>query len=142
VNVYKVTGTTAAIAAMERETKAQKATDAWYSGQSLYDYSSGRPFDQADAKKKDRYAEFANVVWQSTTRAGFGHKGEWVVALYCQTKATPFDQSANQDNIGRQCSTQGINQCLNDELRKLHNDKRLLHESPPLEFDEDLAKKL
>jgi len=31
---------------------------------------------------------------------------------------------------------------LNEELRKLHNQKRLLHESPPLEFDEDLAKKL
>jgi hypothetical protein len=31
---------------------------------------------------------------------------------------------------------------LNDELRKLHNDKRLLHESPPLQYDGDLAKKL
>jgi hypothetical protein len=142
VNVYKVTGTAAAIKAMERETKAQKATDAWYGGQSLYSYSTGRPGDQAGATKKDRYAEFANVVWQSTTRAGFGHRGEWVVALYCQTKATPFDQSANQANIGRPCSTQGINSCLNDELRKLHNEKRLLHQSPPLEFDEDLAKKL
>jgi len=61
--------------------------------------------------------------------------------MYCQ-KATPFDQSANEDNIGKQCSTKGINQCLNDELRQLHNTKRLLHESPPLEFDEDLAQKL
>jgi len=32
VNVYKVTGTEAEIKAMEREKKAQKATDAWYSG--------------------------------------------------------------------------------------------------------------
>lgn len=31
---------------------------------------------------------------------------------------------------------------MNDELRKLHNAKRLLHESPPLVFDVDLAKKL
>lgn len=31
---------------------------------------------------------------------------------------------------------------MNDELRKLHNDVRLLHESPPLQYDEDLAKKL
>lgn len=48
---------------MEREAKAQKATDAWYSGQALYDYSSARPFAQADAKKNAQYAEFANVVW-------------------------------------------------------------------------------
>jgi hypothetical protein len=31
---------------------------------------------------------------------------------------------------------------LNDELRGMHNAKRLLHESPPLEFDEGLAKVL
>ena len=142
VNVYKVAGTAAAVNAMERETKAQKATDAWYSGQSLYDYASGRPFDQSAAAKTAEYAKFANVVWASTTRAGFGHRGEWVVALYCQTKATPFDRGANEDNIGKQCSTQGVNQCLNDELRKLHNAKRLRHASPPLEFDGDLAKKL
>jgi hypothetical protein len=52
VNVYEATGTAAEIKNMEREAKAQKATDAWYSGQSLYDYSSGRPYDQGDGKKK------------------------------------------------------------------------------------------
>jgi len=52
VNVYEVAGADDTINAMERETKAQKATDAWYSGQSLYDYSSGRPFDQVEEKKK------------------------------------------------------------------------------------------
>lgn len=137
-----MTGTEAEIKAMEREAKAAKATEAWYSGQTYYDYSSAKPFAQGDEDKDEQYAQFANVVWESTTKAGFGHGGEWVAALYCQSKATPFDQVANEDNIGKQCRTQGINQCLNDELRAMHNQKRLLHESPPLEFDEGLAKKL
>lgn len=91
VNVYKVTGTEAEIKAMEREAKAAKATEAWYSGQTYYDYSSAKPFAQGDEAKDKQYAQFANVVWESTTKAGFGHGGEWVAALYCQSKATPFD---------------------------------------------------
>jgi hypothetical protein len=62
--------------------------------------------------------------------------------LYCQTKATPFDTIANAGNIGKQCTTNGINQCLNDELRAMHNKMRLLHESTPLEFDGEVAKAL
>ena len=84
------------------------------------------------------------MVWQTTSKAGFGHTqdGKWVVALYCQTKATPFDTIANSSNIGKQCTTNGINQCLNDELRAMHNKMRLLHESTPLEFDGEIAKAL
>lgn len=62
--------------------------------------------------------------------------------MYCQSKATPFDQVANEDNIGKLCTTSDVNKCLNDELMKLHNKHRLLHESPPLRYDDVLASRL
>jgi len=62
--------------------------------------------------------------------------------MYCQSKATPFDQVANEDNIGKMCKTSGVNKCLNDEMRKIHNKNRLLHESPPLRHDNILAFRL
>jgi hypothetical protein len=95
------------------------ATDAWYKGQRLYDYTTASPTSLTDMERTKQYESFANVIWQTTSKAGFGHTqaGKWVVALYCQTKATPFDTIANSSNIGKQCTTNGINQCLNDELR-------------------------
>jgi hypothetical protein len=83
--------------------------------------------------------QFANLVWKSTTRVGFGVKGKWVVAWYCQTKATPGDSLASKNNIGRQCRKSGTNSCLNDNQLKAHNDKRKMHDTAPLEWDKDLA---
>jgi len=82
---------------------------------------------------------FANVVWSSTTRVGFGIKGKWVVAWYCETKATPMDSVASLNNIGKQCRKSGINSCLNDTQLKAHNDYRMMHDTKPLKWDKNLA---
>lgn len=61
------------------------ATDAWYKGQRLYDYATSSPTGLSDQDKTKQYESFANIVWESTSKAGFGHtqNGKWVIGLYC-----------------------------------------------------------
>lgn len=38
---------------------------------------------------------FANIIWGATTKVGFGVRGRWVIAWYCNAKATPSDPTAS-----------------------------------------------
>lgn len=136
-NVYLSKLTTPADLKKVKETNL--ATDAWYSGESEYNYSTGKPRSMNDAAKVKLSNEFANVVWSGTTKVGFGVKGKWVVAWYCETKATPADTVATLNNIGKQCKTKGINNCLNDAALKAHNSKRMIHDTKPFVWDKNLA---
>jgi hypothetical protein len=115
------------------------ATDAWYEGESEYDYSTGTPRDMKDPKKVKLSNAFANVVWAGTTKVGFGVKGKWVVAWYCQDKAAPSETVATKLNIGTQCKKNGIHSCLNDSALEAHNAKRMIHDTKPLVWDKKLA---
>jgi len=82
------------------------------------------------------------MVWASTSSVGFGIKGKWVVAFYCDNKATPADQTATFANIGSTCMKAGINECLNDLALEAHNKKRMIHATKPLKFDDEIARTL
>jgi hypothetical protein len=47
-NIYEVQGTAEDVKSMTREAKAKMATDAWYEGQRLYDYTTASPTSLTD----------------------------------------------------------------------------------------------
>ena len=77
---------TSAGAASLRFTDAASA--AWYAGGKWYDESTGRSKDPSNASKTLDAFKFTKMVWKKTTRVGFGVKGKWVVAWYCESQPT------------------------------------------------------
>jgi len=140
-NIYDA-GATADAAALVALKETNVATTAWYAGQQWYDYDKGTARDPGNAARVQLSNAFANVVWASTTKVGFGVRGRWVVAWYCETKATPADTTANESNIGRQCVVDVINRCLNEDALAAHNKHRMNHSTPPLKLDDLVARKL
>jgi uncharacterized protein YkwD len=138
--VYQAPSASAADVETTRNTDI--AVKTWYSGQQWYDYEAGAPRDTSDATKVFESNRFANVVWAATTKVGFGVKGKWVVAWYCDAKATPAETAASIQNIGVVCSRSGVNTCLNEAALAAHNEKRRYHATPPLEYDETIARDL
>lgn len=139
-NVYEAPS--ASTADLEATRKTAIAVDTWYDGQQWYDYATGKPRDLLDVTKVKLSNQFANVVWAATTKVGFGVKGKWVVAWYCDAKATPAETSASLQNIGVVCRRGGMNTCLNDVALNAHNAARRHHNTPPLALDETIAKEL
>jgi len=62
------------------------ATDFWYNKKKWYNFKEGKavaPSNDNDKPKKDADM-FARLIWKSTTKVGFGQKGKYVVAWYCE----------------------------------------------------------
>jgi hypothetical protein len=61
---------------------ANIATEAWYAGQSQYDFNAHQPKSVAFSVQAD---QFTQLVWANTRNVGFGIRGDTVVAWYCNT---------------------------------------------------------
>jgi len=60
------------------------ATEYWYSqGDKNIDYRTGRAIRGGDAGAVDR---LLHIIWKTTKKVGFGIKGRWVVAWYCDVR--------------------------------------------------------
>jgi uncharacterized protein YkwD len=84
---------------------------------------------------------FARVVWKATTKVGFGVKGKYVVAWYCEDQGAIGDEAAFKKNIEESCiQKNGVNKCYNDQALKANNKLRDDHGTEALSWDEKAAK--
>jgi len=70
------------------------AVDKWYAAKQYYDFPQGKAKKDdslttavAAARKADVEA-FTAMLWKKTTKVGFGAKGKWVVAHFCNARKT------------------------------------------------------
>lgn len=86
------------------------------------------------------------MIWENSTKVGFGVKSPWVVAWYCPKGNEPKvgdtgSTDAYKKNVRKTCIENGMNICYNKFALKAHNDKRLLHkDTPPMETNVEAAK--
>ena len=121
------------------------ATDAWYKGNKMYNYKEGKakaPTKDNKEPKKD-VDMFARVVWKATTKVGFGVKGKYVVAWYCEDQGATGDEAAYKKNIEESCiQANGVNKCFNEQALKANNKKRDDHGTEELTWDEKAAEEI
>lgn len=73
------------------------ATEGWYKNSESYDYVTSKPKlvkgkeDEATKIKSDTYTQ---LIWKTSTKVGFGIKGKFVVAWYCDKKGNVRDGKA------------------------------------------------
>jgi hypothetical protein len=82
------------------------------------------------------------MVWRSTTKVGFGVKGKWVIAWYCEVAGNTNGKTGYEANVGKDCVADGYNKCYADKALAAHNLRRGYHESSPLELDVENSKAL
>jgi len=80
------------------------------------------------------------MVWKGTTKVGFGVKGKFVVAWYCEDKGEVADAAKSKVNVGKICYKHGYNRCYNDLGIAHVNKMRKNHKAKPMTFDEDAAR--
>jgi uncharacterized protein YkwD len=130
------------------------ATKAWYVGKDEFNYKNGEPIGWNDKARYARYQDFTRMMWKKATKVGFGIRGKWVIARYCDdnmayTPATSYPQQhawpfypwptrtvadANgkkfigfktiQKNVGKLCIKEGYNACYNEAALAAHNSAR------------------
>jgi hypothetical protein len=77
------------------------------------------------------------MVWKKTKKVGFGIKGKWVFAWYCDAKP---NKGSFVENIGGHCIKSGVNKCINEKLSEETNKKRKSHGAKGIPYDNDIAK--
>jgi hypothetical protein len=145
-------------------------TDYWYAGNTEFNYVNGEPMAWNEKGRYTKYQDFTKMMWKKTTKVGFGIRGKWVIARYCDdnmkyTKdiaypsqhAWPFFPWPNRPaatatetfigfktikkNIGKLCVIDGYNECYNKAALLAHNEARARLEGyVPLELDIEMAK--
>jgi hypothetical protein len=53
------------------------------------------------------------MLWQGTTKVGFGVYDKRVVAWYCASKGEVADAARARENVGTPCHSGGYNACYN-----------------------------
>ena len=79
------------------------------------------------------------MIWKGTTLAGFGKKGEIVVAWYCKEPAAIKEKTKARANIGASCIDDASkrNTCFAKMALKAINGYRKTHDAPDLGEDND-----
>jgi hypothetical protein len=87
--------------------------------------------------------KFTQMVWKDSTKVGFGIRGKWVVAWYCDSAGNTGSPSNYVANVGEECIiTNRVNKCYNDLAVEAHNNYRKEHEAPNLTWVSTIAEKL
>jgi hypothetical protein len=89
--------------------------------------------------------EFTQMVWKNTSKVGFGVRGKWVIAFYCEQKGNVGIPADYKANIGAECMKTGeYNKCYAKLALAAHNKKRGFHELAKfqLTLDESMSKNL
>jgi hypothetical protein len=85
--------------------------------------------DAEDRQFAEEAEAFTRMVWKATTEVGFGIKGRFVVAWYCEAEGnTPNGYGEKWgNNVARDCDDDGVNTCYVERALKKHNDLRAQH---------------
>jgi hypothetical protein len=98
------------------------------------DYQGGKTAMVAKAADKLKADEFLQLVWKSSTSAGFAKTSAGSVGMYCPKATDTVAQFAT--NVGAKCvGSNKVNTCFNAVQRAAANAKRKLHGAVPLADD-------
>lgn len=103
------------------------ASEDWYkNGRDKYNFATGAARSPADQPAANKFTE---MLWKSSKTVGFGVKGKWVVAWYCDSRRRQLGNTGPPSSfvkqIGSPCVTPtGGNRCLNEALADQHNELR------------------
>lgn len=96
-SVHKHTGTAA------EQLEGDHATNEWYANSKHYSYETGKAKtgvkDQKDEVTKQYSDTYTQLVWKTSKKVGFGIKGKFVVAWYCDKKGNTGDANTFTDNV-------------------------------------------
>jgi hypothetical protein len=140
--------------------KSHAATDAWYGGNSYYDYDTGKYKAGLTTEQTKLAKDFTRMLWRGTENVAFGIKGKYVAAWYCNPSGTTNSNGAGvtasasepmdtyKANVMKSClklqsTVDGLemyNDCFNKRETKAHNAKRAVHEAKDLTFLPDIAR--
>jgi hypothetical protein len=98
--------------------KSHAATDAWYGGNTYYDYTNGKYKDDATGSQLKLAKAFTRMLWRSTQTVAFGIKGKHVAAWYCNPSGRTNSNAAGVTGAAERAATfkaNVMNSCL-----KLH----------------------
>jgi hypothetical protein len=82
------------------------------------------------------------MLWQATTKVGFGVHDKYVVAWYCENKGEIADAARAKENIGTTCFDGGYNECYNKLALKAANKLRNNHDVAPLKLNARAAREI
>jgi hypothetical protein len=82
------------------------------------------------------------MLWQGTTKVGFGVHDKYVVAWYCENKGEIADAARAKANIGTTCFDGGYNECYNKLAMKAANKLRNNHDVAPLKLNARAAREI
>lgn len=85
------------------------------------------------------------MLWGATTTVGFGIRGRYAVAWYCNKKGNIGAAKDYKANVGQLCVKDNSNpgdRCYNDRATLGINKLRVLHGSPKLTTKLDIANKI
>lgn len=100
-----------------------RASKDWYeSGEPKYTFGTGMPNSEANRAAAEK---FVKMLWRGTTKVGFGVKGKWVVAWYCESGGATGPPSNFMANVGLHCVKNNINKCYNKLGADQHNALRV-----------------
>jgi hypothetical protein len=116
------------------------ASTFWYDGMNHYDFVAGTATTGKTVAQAAQSANFAQMVWKSSSKVGFGVFDKYVVAWYCETAGEPKNAAKSKLNVGKICYKHGYNRCYNDLALAAHNKMRKNHKADPVVFDEDAAR--
>ena len=75
------------------------ATNTWYDqGNALINWATGRPTLQ-NTLNQAKVDKLLYIIWKTTRKVGFGIKGKWVVAWYCDVRPLTALAQVAVDNI-------------------------------------------
>jgi hypothetical protein len=82
------------------------------------------------------------MMWQRTTKVGFGVHDKYVIGWYCENGAQSNDPRRAQQFVGYACNEKGYNDCYNKLALKQVNKLRGNHDVAPLKLNERAAREL
>lgn len=82
------------------------------------------------------------MMWQRTTKVGFGVHDKYVIGWYCENGAQSNDPRRAQQFVGYACNEKGYNDCYNKLALKQANKLRGNHDVAPLKLNERAAREL
>jgi hypothetical protein len=77
------------------------------------------------------------MVWKNTSKVGFGVKGAYVIAWYCDSKGNVGGAEDYKANIGTDCIKDGYNTCYAEIALTSHRLKRKEHNAATTDIQLD-----
>jgi hypothetical protein len=129
------------------------ATAGWYAGKADWDFAEGKAkqkdridktkssltdaevdaenvkIDEENTKARARAAQFTLMSWRPTTKVGFGVRGKFVAAWYCEVAGNPTSATTEdyKENVKKDCLVDGVDKCYLELALAAHNAYRAQH---------------